>query len=388
MPMRSFVLVFCALLPGAALAAGQMAFPGAQWETASPRSQGVDPEKLAAAIRYLEAHTPRDRADQLVIVRNGQLIHAGPRAEEVHGVWSCTKSFTSTVLGLLIDDGKCTLDTLARDVLPEMGAQYPAVTLRHFTTMTSGYRAIGDEPHGSYFHGPSSTPFLPGPPLFSPPGSRYAYWDSAMNQFAHILTRIAGEPIVDLFRRRIADPVGMRPDKWKWGAFETGGIPVNGGSGNSNRHVFICALEMARLGHLFLNKGNWNGRQLLSARWVEQATRVQVPATVPVAQPDPGFGGPGRYGFNWWANGVDAQGKRAWPGVPENAFAASGHNNNKLFVIPSWSMVVVRLGLDQGREGGFAVPGETWAEFLRQLGEASGAPLAADGPAGGKSKYE
>jgi hypothetical protein len=54
--------------------------------------------------------------------------------------------------------------------------------------MTSGYRAVGDEPRGDYLHGPSPTPFTPGPPLFAPPGSRYAYWDSAMNQFAHVLT--------------------------------------------------------------------------------------------------------------------------------------------------------------------------------------------------------
>jgi CubicO group peptidase (beta-lactamase class C family) len=116
-----------------------------------------------------------------------------------------------------------------------MAEHYPDVTLRHFTTMTSGYRAVGDEPRGTYIHGPSRTPFDPSPePLFEPPGSQYAYWDSAMNMFALVLTRIAGEPLEEVFRRRIAEPIGMDAEKWDWGdAGEDNGIVVNGGSGGS-----------------------------------------------------------------------------------------------------------------------------------------------------------
>lgn len=357
-------------MPWFAAAQVKTAFPGPEWETATPESQGVDPERLAGAVRFLEANTPRDGVQQLLVVRHGRLIHAGPKIDEVHGIWSCTKSFTSTVLGLLIDDGKCTLDTLAKDIVPEMAAGYPELRLRHFTTMTSGYRAAGDEPAGSYKHGPSATPFIPGPPLFSPPGSRYAYWDSAMNQFANVLTRIAGEPIAELYRRRIAGPIGMREDRWRWGSFETSGIAVNGGSGNSNRHVFISAREMARFGLLFLNKGSWNGKQLISRRWVEEATRTQVGAGVPLGHRESGILGPGSYGFNWWTNGVRADGTRKWPGVPAETFAASGHNNNDMFVIPAWDIVVVRLGLDQGSARGFPVTDKTYAGFLVKVGQA------------------
>jgi CubicO group peptidase (beta-lactamase class C family) len=114
-----------------------------------------------------------------VIVRHGRMILKGVDIDRVHGVWSVTKSFTGTALGLLIDDGKATLDTRAAALVPELAAHYPNATLRHFATMTSGYRAVGDEPQGDYRHGPSSTPFLPARPLFSPPGSQFAYWDSA-----------------------------------------------------------------------------------------------------------------------------------------------------------------------------------------------------------------
>jgi len=163
-------------------------FPEKDWEQAKPQSQGIAPTKLQSAVDYLEANAPRDRVNELVIIRNGRLIHRGSEIDKMHGIWSSTKSFSSTVLGLLIHDAKCTLDTLAKDHVPEMSANYSEVSLRHFTTMTSGYRAVGDEPRGSYTHGPSKTPFQANPrPLFAP-GTKYAYWDSAMNQFGHVLT--------------------------------------------------------------------------------------------------------------------------------------------------------------------------------------------------------
>lgn len=336
---------------------------------ATPESQGVDSKRLQDALDYLKAHSPSDGVRQVVILRHGRIIHAGEGADERHGVWSCTKSFTSTVLGLLIDDGKCSLDALAADIDPAMKAAYPDVTLRHFTTMTSGYRALGDEPRSDgYSHGPSSTPFLPNPkPLFAP-GTKYAYWDSAMNQFAQLLTRIADEKIEDFFQRRIADPIGMDPDGWDWGEFDAEPHPINGGSGNSGRHMFITARQMARFGQLFLDGGRWGDERLISRAWVERATRTQVPTDMPLGHPESGIEGPGMYGFNWWTNGVKPDGKRKWPGVPADAYAASGYNNNDMFIIPSWDVLAVRLGTDQA--DGYTISDDVYAGFLRRLGRA------------------
>jgi CubicO group peptidase (beta-lactamase class C family) len=74
----------------------------------------------------------------------------------------------------------------------------------------------------------------------TPPGARYAYWDSAMNQFANVLTRVAGEPLKALFKRRIADPIGMDPAAWDWMDFGTvDGLVVNGGAGWPNAWACI-----------------------------------------------------------------------------------------------------------------------------------------------------
>jgi CubicO group peptidase (beta-lactamase class C family) len=325
-----------------------MHFPGEEWEVVSPREEGLDSERLTAAVDYLKANAGRNGVSELVIVRRGRIVWQGDRATTVHGVWSCTKSFTSTALGLLIDDGKCSLESRAADWVPELKERYPAVTLRHLTTMTSGYRAVGDaEATGSYLHGPSSTPFQPAEPLF-PPGEKYAYWDSAMNLFGLALTRVAGESLESLVRRRIMDPIEAPRDEWSWGTREDPeGGRVNSGSGNAGGHVKTSARTMARFGHLFLNHGRWNGRQLISADWVTQATAVQVHASLPDGHPPSNIPGSGCYGFNWWVNGTKPAGQPKWPDAPSGTFAAIGHNNNRMWVIPDWQMVIARLGLDE-----------------------------------------
>jgi len=372
---RVFILATCSfslmVVPfdrPAVAASLTMVFPDQRWQETEPEAQGVDSAKLKAAVSYLKDNSGPDGVKELVIIRNGRMIWKGADIDKMHGVWSLTKSFTSTALGLLIDDNKATLDTLAKDYVPSMAAVYSDVTLRHFTTMTSGYYAVGDKSSGGYKHGPSRTPFKPAPtPLFKPPGSRYAYWDSAMNQFANVLTRIANEPIEALFKKRIADSIGMDREKWDWGDFgKIDGIVVNDGSGNNNKHIRISARELARFGHLFLNRGKWKNKQLISASWIDTATKAHVSASIPL-EPLSGADGRGVYGFNWWVNSIKPNGKRNWPGAPSGTYAASSYNNNDMFVIPEWKMVIVRLGLDQSE---FAITNAIYSTFLEKVGKA------------------
>lgn len=350
-------------------AGSAMEFPGASWREAAPESQGMDPAKLREALGALEEAAGRGGIGETVIVRNGVMVWRGGEADKVHGVWSMTKSFTSTCLGLLAGEGRCDPDGKAHEYLPRLRERYPDVTLKHFATMTSGYAAEGDEPRGGYTHGPSATPFNPAEPLFQPPGPRYAYWDSAMNCFALVLTKIAGEPLQSYFKRKIADPIHMNPEGWKWGGFgEIDGLFVNGGAGNHGNHIQINALEAARFGHLFLNRGVWDGETLIGGDWVEAASTAQVPAETPLGSPERSpIEGPGVYGLNWWTNGVKADGARKWPGAPADAFSASGYNNNDLFVIPSLNLVAVRLGLDQNDD---PITDGEYGRFLRLLGGA------------------
>jgi CubicO group peptidase (beta-lactamase class C family) len=191
-----------------------------------------------------------------------------------------------------------------------------------------------------------------------------------MNEFGLVLTTIAGEPLDALLKRRVMDPIGASAGGWKWGERRApAGVKlwVNSGSGNGGGHVQISARELARFGHLVLNKGEWDGKQLISRAWVEQACAVQVPAAVPDGFPMSNIPGSGCYGFNWWVNGVGPDGKRKWPGATDRTFAALGHNNNLLFVVPESHMVVVRLGLDQADR---KITDVEAGEFLRRVRDA------------------
>ena len=312
-------------------------FPTKQWVEVKPEKVEINSQTLNEAVKFLELNSGRNGSQELMIIRSGRLVYKGDSIDKVHGVWSCTKSFTSTVLGLLIDDNKTQLNTLAKDIIAQMVETYPNVNLLHFATMTSGYLAAGDTVKKGYTHGPSGTPFTPSTPSLFEPGTKYAYWDSAMNQFANILTQIAKESLDEFFKQRIADPIGMNESNWFWGDFgEVNGLKIVGGAGNHSNGIFISANELARFGLLFLNEGNWNGNQLISRNWIEQSTKVQVLPAMELGTHLSEIYGMGVYGFNWWVNGVQPKRSRLWANAPAGTYAASGYNNNKMFIIPEW----------------------------------------------------
>ena len=326
-------------------------FPENDWEIASPESQNIHSEKLEDAMAYLKSICGNDGINQTLVIRNGYIIWQGDEIDKVHNVYSCTKSFISAVLGLLIDDGKCSLETLAKDYVQNLDQDYPKLILKHFTTLTSGYESFGKK-----------TPFSPDFPLFES-GTKFHYGDASMNQFANVLTRIAGEPIMDLFKQRIADPIGMDPKGWHWGDFGiVDGMLVNGGSGSQSKGMYISAREFARFGLLFLNRGKWAVRQLISAKWVEAATYNQVDTTIQPYDKRAWYTSLiGAYGFNWWTNGIRRDGQRRWPAAPPKTAAAQGNHNNYCFIIPEWQMVIVRLGTDRRNNT------ELYKEFFEKM---------------------
>lgn len=339
-------------------------FPREDWLEATPESQGIDSAGLKAAVDHLDDRLREyGGAGTLAIVRNGFLIWKGPDSDQEYQIFSATKSFTSTVLGLLIDDGKVTLETLAKDYEPSLAEQYDGVTLRHFATMTSGYDAAPVHYEiDSEGRGDSWLPDPPAPPIF-PPGTRFRYWDEAMMQFGNVLVKVAGEPLDQLFKRRIADPIGMK--KWTW-------IP-----GNWTGGITTTSRELARFGTFFLNRGRWREQQLISTSWVDQATSVQVPTSIP-NDTVPRSRGSGIYGLNWWVNGIQPNGQRLWPAAPPRTFFANGLHANVCIVVPEWNMVIARTngGRPDGRPNSPENIDAIWNEFFKDLAGArsQGAP--------------
>jgi CubicO group peptidase (beta-lactamase class C family) len=377
--------VFAWALMGIANSQPGTVFPQADWQEASPESQGVDSAKLKAAVAYMHESFGADGARELVIVRNGYLIWKGPDSDAYHELYSATKVFTSTILGLLVGDGKCALDTLAVEHLPDLDDRYPAyakIRLRHLASVTGGYHGkVANVTPGQEWGDPIVYVTTPDTPEFEPAGSQVAYNDHDVHLLGRILaTRAAHEPLKDLFQRRIADPIGM--SRWDWGAcgtvdgmvhYNAAGTPALKGNGG----VQTTPQELARLGHLYLNRGRWKGKQLLSASFVDEATTSQVPATLPGRSSSLLSGA---YGFYWWTNGVMANGNRRWPAAPPKTYAAQGASTNFCFIIPEWNMVVVRMG-NSDLPGSFAQQDRLQDTFFAKVADALGVASHAGRPA-------
>ncbi len=337
----------------------KMVFPGEEWAIATPQEQGIDHGKMMAALKVLESYCGEDGLRQAMLIRNGRVVFSGDNIERSHNIYSSTKSFTSTVLGLLVEEGKCRLDSKAADFEPLLQQQYPEVTLRQFATMTSGYSAVGKSRWNEASEDWSKTPFHVAQPLFEP-GTAYAYWDEAMMMFGRVLTRVAGENLYDYFDRKVAQRIGL--GEWRWWSeerFEDGTPMVNGCTG-----IALNASQLARMGHLFLNEGNWKGKQVVPNSWVRVARESQVSGLLPIADTDRAdVVGSGLYGFNWWVRG----GEGDMEGTPAKTYYMSGFNNNMCFVIPEWDMVFVRMGEDGNPEEGKRF---VYNEFFAALSEA------------------
>lgn len=309
-------------------------FPETSWSTPPSEMSVLSAETVQQAVDALSGIVGNDGVSGTMLIHKGYVLWEGDRTDEMRPIWSCTKSILSTCLGLLWDEGKCTPDDLAWKYLPELKENYPEVTLRHLATFTSGLHV-------------ENYSLEVGPPDYSV--GTAMHYSGQSDILAYILTRIAGESLEDLFKRRIADPIGMDPDGWEWKSLYTReGLRINGGAGFPNNGMHMTAQNLARFGWLYANRGSWDGNQLISCDYIDYATKPLVPADIALHEANGWYYVlPGIYGLNWWTNGIDFEGNRLWEHAPDSTFAAQGNRNNICIIVPEWKLVLVRTGSDR-----------------------------------------
>ena len=358
--------------------AEQVVFPDGEWQEATPESQGVDSVKLNEAIDYLHADSGGVGAAELVIVRNGYIIWKGSDVEEKHFICSGTKTFTTTVLGLLVQDKLISsVDARAVDYLPSLDDAYPQyadITFRHLASMTSGYSSIKSDCWSLYRQGKYDEHYqcvltytIPGEPLFHP-GKSFKYHDPAVHMLGYILTRVSDKSLADIIKERIAEPIGITA--WDWEDYGTreglNGIILNNPAGTpyakARGGVVITPIQLARYGYLYLNRGNWNGRQLIDASWIDEATTNQVSNDIEYVG---GLDRRGQFGFMWWTNGTDSRGRRPWLSAPSGSYTLHGAGRNFCFVVPEWNMVIVRMS--PMSKSPMSNDDHVWDEFFKRL---------------------
>ncbi|WP_041257903.1 serine hydrolase domain-containing protein [Fibrella aestuarina] len=294
-----------------------------------------------------------------VIVYKGYIVAEWGEPHRCDITHSVTKSFLSTVVGLAVDRGliRSVTDTVAPYVPPiELYGQPVArpaddfgqpelltpfetphnrtLTWDHMLRQTSDWEGtLWGKPDWADRPDPDPAKWLNRPR--NVPGTVYEYNDVRVNALALAATSVWRKPLPQVLKEQIMDPIGASTT-WRWTGYRNAWIVLDGqpvqsvsGGGHWGGGLFINAYDMARFGLLTLHKGNWNGRQLLSAQWIAQAT------TPTPAQPTYGY-------MNYFLN-TD---RKLLPSAPASSFYHLGNGTNMVYVDAEHDLVMVVRWID------------------------------------------
>jgi len=312
-----------------------------------PEAQGLSSAHLQDLVQLLDQRV--DEMHSLMIVRNGHVVVEGwwspYAAEHNHMLYSLSKSFTSTAVGFAIAEGKLelfdpVLPFFPNDAPPEPGASLRAMRVRDLLTMSSGHQT---EPPRSPEEMTAKS-FL-AHPVAHKPGTHFLYNTPATFMLSALVQQVTGQNVLTYLRPRLFLPLGMDQPIWDP---NIEGISL-GGYG-----LRVRTEDIAAFGQLHLQKGAWNGRQLLPAPWVELATSQQMSTgSNPLSDWDQG------YGFQFWRG-------------RHNSYRGDGAFGQYCLVLPDQSMVVA---ITSGTRNMQAVLDLLWEHLLPLAQEA---PLAPD----------
>ena len=258
----------------------------------TPEAQGVS---SAALLGFIEAAEQQvDALHSFMLVRHGHVVAEGwwapYAANEPHMLFSLSKSFTSTAVGLAVAEGRLATDDLVLGFFPDEAPAAPSANLRamrvrDLLTMSTGQH-VDDIKDFAFDTDTNLIKTFLALPVAHKPGTLFVYNTPASYMLSAIVQKVTGQPIVDYLRPRLFDPLGIANPAWE---ASKQGVSM-GGFGLS-----IRTEDIARFGQLYLQKGEWQGKQLISPSWVETATARQVSnGSSPSSDWEQG------YGYQFW----------------------------------------------------------------------------------------
>ena len=297
--MKSIFRMSVVILMGLFMAAPATIF--AVMEPATPESQGVSSEAILKWIDACEKTFNGGTSGNLhgfVIVRHGKVIAEGSwkpfdTLNETHMLYSHSKSFTSSAIGFLVDEGKLDLDERIVDIftneVPLQASENLAqLRVRDLLTMNVG----SENDHTIYRHPQNWLNEFFKKPITHKPGTYFRYDSDATYVLAAIVEKKSGEKMMAYLKRKMFDKIGITK---AWTSFSPEGIPCGGWGMN------MTTRELARFGQLYLNRGEWNGEQILSSEWVALATMRQTwSGAIGIVAGEDGSDWHQGYGFQFW----------------------------------------------------------------------------------------
>ncbi|HET6230098.1 MAG TPA: serine hydrolase [Longimicrobiaceae bacterium] len=333
---------------------------GDGWERRDPAQLGFRADALAAAVAYAQAHeTPwphdiarairesglgagpygeilgpvRDRGGPAgLVIRHGYIAAEWGDTRRPDITFSIAKSFLGTLAGVALDRRLIrSVDDSVRAYVHDGGFDSPhdaPITWRMLLNQTSEWEGtLWDKPDvADRREGHDRT--------LRAPGTFWEYNDVRVNRTALSLLRVWHRPLPQVLHERVMDPIGASRG-WEWYGYRNSFVLVDGrrvqsvsGGSHWGGGMFISARDQARFGLLYLRRGRWAGRHLLSEDWVRAAT---TPAAIKPT-----------YGYLWWLNSD----RKLYPSAPASSFFALGAGSNVIWVDPDHDLVAVIRWID------------------------------------------
>jgi CubicO group peptidase (beta-lactamase class C family) len=302
-------------------------WPTEGWLTSSPGAQGMVPHRLEDMGEYIVIQDIARYIDSLLIVRHGCLVYESyPSSDynetKIHHIYSCTKSFTSALIGIALDEGYINniddhvLDYFPNRTFDNMNNWKEAITIEHLLTMTTGLEWNDQINFYNMAASYDWVQYVLNRPMETLPGTSWNYNTGASHLLSSIVEKVSPNGTLEYAKEHIFDPLNFSNYSWETDPY---GIPIGG------TLLHITSRDMAKFGLLYLHEGIWDGIQLVPSNWVRKSTKAYM-----MEEFDQGHGS--GYGFQWWIYN--------WA----KAFTARGSYEQYIVVVPDYDMIIVSTG--------------------------------------------
>lgn len=297
-------------------------WPTDGWQTSTPEEQGMDSEKLADMLTFIQDEDYN--IDSVTIVRNGYLVTDANfypfQPDSKHIIHSCTKSVVSALIGIAIEQGYIenvqvpVLDLFPERTVANLTAEKEAMTLEDVLNMATGldcqdsylyrWRGLNEMRQSQDW-----VQYVLDLPMVEEPGKKFEYCNGASFLLSAIIQETTGMTAFEFAEENLFSPLGISDVIWPT---NPQGISIGWGELRMRPH------DMAKIGYLFLNDGWWQDEQVVPASWVEASTRKHISSRTL----EDG------YGYQWWVN-------------DSGMFMALGYRGQYIVVVPEEELVVV-----------------------------------------------
>jgi CubicO group peptidase (beta-lactamase class C family) len=301
--------------------------------SADLKSVGMSRDTIAKVIQLIKTNPPNDFRGMVVIKNNKLVVEEYFNTywrETIHDIRSAGKSVTSLLLGIAIDKGlvKSTEQSIydffpgPKFIRPDKDGHLD-IKIKHLLAMSSGLSADdndGNSPGGTgnWLTKDNWVNFAIALPMIFTPGEKYVYNDVCPMLVGAIIEETSGKKLSDFAKENLFTPLGIKEFYWY--------TAQNGRTGPMG-NLYLSALDFAKIGQLVMNKGEWQGKKIVSSTWIDKIyqTRFDISKEDPFAS---------SYGYFWFASTKEVNGKKY------DCIYASGNGGNVLFIVPGENLVV------------------------------------------------